>query len=289
MLRLIALSVALALTGCATMDSETMGAPRKETIHAVTDDNKLLSFNGGQPQKTLRSVALTGLQPGETLQGIDYRVARGVLFGLGSSGRLYTINTQTGAATAVGGPIPVKLGGSEVGFDFNPTVDRIRVATDSGQNLRLHPDTGAVVDSDPNADGLQIDGALAYADGDANAGKAARVMAAGYTYNKTNPKITTNFAIDGGMGLLVTQGTREGVTPAVSPNTGRLFTVGALGTGPVARAALDISDLDNSAFAALTAPGAKTSVLYLVNLASGGAQRIGSIAGGPVRGIAIEP
>ncbi|MBY0266476.1 MAG: DUF4394 domain-containing protein [Burkholderiales bacterium] len=289
MLRSIALSVALALTGCATMDSETIGAPRKETIYAVTDDNRLLSFNGGQPQKTLRSTALTGLQPGETLHGIDYRVARGVLFGLGSSGRLYTINTQTGAVTAVGGPIPVKLAGNEVGFDFNPTVDRIRVVTDSGQNLRLHPDTGAMVDSDPKTDGLQIDGGLAYADGDANAGKPARLMAAGYTYNKTNAKITTNFAIDGGMGLLVTQGTREDVNPAVSPNTGRLYTVGALGTGPVARAALDISDLDNSAYAALTASGAKTSVLYLVNLANGSAQRIGSIAGGPVRGIAIEP
>jgi hypothetical protein len=29
--------------------------------------------------------------------------------------------------------------------DFNPTVDRIRLVTDSGQNLRLHPELGTVV------------------------------------------------------------------------------------------------------------------------------------------------
>jgi hypothetical protein len=279
------------LAGCAaTGGSETLGPLRKETLYALTDSNALLRLNAGQPQKVLQRVAVKGLQPGEQLLGIDYRVARGVLFAYGSSGRLYTLNTGTGAATAVGGPIAVRTEGSETGFDFNPTVDRIRLVTDSGQNLRLHPDTGAVVDSDASTPGLQIDGPLAYAANDINAGKKPRIMAAGYTYNKTNEKITTNFAIDGGLGTLVTQGTREGVTPAVSPNSGQLFTVGALGSGPVARAALDIADINNVAFAALTAIGARMSVLYLVNLDNGSAQRIGSIGGGePVQGIAIEP
>lgn len=282
------LLLAAVLAGCAT--TETAGPLRKETLYAVTDDNRLLRFNGGQPQRILQQLPLQGLQPGETLLGIDYRVARGVLFGFGSSGRLYTLNTGTGAVTAVGGPLAIAVPGDEFGFDFNPTVDRIRLVTDRGQNLRLHPDTGAVVDSDPNAAGLQIDGPLAYAATDANAGKKPRIMAAGYTYNKTNEKITTNFAIDGGLGTLVTQGTRETATPAVSPNTGQLYTVGALGTGPLARAALDIADINNAAFAALTAAGSNTPVLYLINLDTGSAQRIGSIgSGAAVRGIAIEP
>lgn len=279
----------LFLAGCA-VTGESIGPARKEIIYALTDGNALLRLNAGQPQKVLQRVAVKGLQPGENLLGIDYRVARGVLFAFGSSGRLYTLDTATGAATAVGGPIAVRIDGSEIGFDFNPAVDRIRLVTDEGQNLRLHPDTGAVVDSDPNAAGLQLDGPLAYAPRDPNAGKKPRIMAAGYTYHKTDGKITTNFAIDGGLGLLVTQGTREGMTPAVSPNSGQLFTVGALGSGPVVRAALDIADIDNAAFAALTVAGAKASVLYLVNLDSGAAQRIGSIGGGElVRGIAIEP
>jgi hypothetical protein len=279
------------LAGCAaTGVSETPGPPRKEIIYALTDSNALLRLNAGQPQKVLQRIAVKGLQSGEQLLGIDYRVARGVLFAYGSSGRLYTLNTETGAATAVGSPIAVKTVGNETGFDFNPTVDRIRLVTDSGQNLRLHPDTGAVVDSDAKAPGLQTDGTLTYAANDVNAGRKPRIMAAGYTYNKTNEKITTNFAIDGALGTLVTQGTREGATPAVSPNSGQLFTVGALGSGPVARAALDIADTNNAAFAALTPAGAKTSALYLVNLDNGSAQRIGGIGGGePVRGIAIEP
>lgn len=278
------------------MDSETMGAPRKETIHAVTDDNKLLSFNGGQPQKTLRSVALTGLQPGETLHGIDYRVARGVLFGLGSSGRLYTINTQTGAATAVGGPIPVKLGGSEVGFDFNPTVDRIRVVGDRGDNLRLHPDTGAQVDGQPDVDGVQPDGALRYADGDEQAGSAPRIVAAGYTYNQDNEKITTNYAIDARAGHLVMQGSPEGATPVVSPNTGELRTVGRLGVHSFDHASLDIDDVKNNAYLVTGRIGSTTSRLYTIDLKTGQAKLIGLIGParerdrlGTVLGMAIQP
>jgi hypothetical protein len=35
------------------------------------------------------------------------------------------------------------------GFDFNPT-DRIRLVSNTGQNLRLHPDLGTVVAIDGN-------------------------------------------------------------------------------------------------------------------------------------------
>jgi hypothetical protein len=274
------LLLALALAGCAGM-AEPEGAPRKETIYAVTEGNALVHFNAGQPRRLLGRRMVAGLQPGETLLGIDYRVARGVLFGLGSSGRLYTLNAQTGAATQVGQPLAARLEGSEFGFDFNPVVDRIRVVSDSGLNLRLHPDTGALV---------QPDGKLAYAATDRNAGNTPRIMAAAYTYNKTNDKITTNFVIDGALGTLAIQGSREGATPAVSPNTGQLFTVGPLGTGPVARAAFDIADTDNAAFAALTPAGARASRLYLIDLETGAATLIGTIAAGEaIRGIAIEP
>jgi len=288
MIRVSALLV-LILSGCAGM-TEPEGPPRKETLYAVTAGNGLIRFNAGQPQRILNRASIQGLQPGETLLGIDYRVARGVLFGLGSSGRLYTLNAQSGAATPVGTPLAVPLEGGEFGFDFNPAVDRIRVVSDTGQNMRLHPDTGAVIDADPNTAGIQTDGRLAYAAGDPNAGKTPRVMAAGYTYNQVNSKITTNYAIDGALGALVTQGTREGVTPAVSPNTGQLFTVGPLGVGPQSRVFFDISDVNNAAFAAFTAAGASASRFYSVNLQTGAATFIGTIGGGEaVRGIAIAP
>jgi hypothetical protein len=290
-LRLACLAAAaLAVAGCTSMPAEPLGPAAKETLFAVTTANRLVSFNGGQPQKLLTDRALTGLAPNERVLGIDYRVARGQLFALGSSGRLYRVDTATAALTPVGEPLAATLPGTQFGFDFNPTVDRIRVVSDAGINLRLHPDTGAIVDGDANTAGLQFDGRLAFDAADANAGRTPKIVAAGYTYNKDNDKITTNFALDAGLGALVRQGSAEGVQPPISPNTGRLFTVGALNAGPIGKAHFDISDVNNTAYAAVTAPGAKATVLYRVDLTTGGATRIGTVAGGTaLAGLAIEP
>ncbi|MGQ3053452.1 MAG: DUF4394 domain-containing protein [Roseateles sp.] len=280
-------ATAALLAACATQPMEPVGPPAKEMIYAVTAGNQLIQFNAGQPQKTLSSKALTGLTAGDTLLGIDYRVAKGQLYGLGASGQLYRIDTQSGAASAIGKPNGLPVGATEWGFDFNPTVDRIRVVNDAGFNFRIHPDTGAIVDADPNLPGLQMDGRLVFDAADAGASNAAAVVAAGYTYNKDNDKLTTNYALDGRQGMLVHQGSKEGVQPAVSPNTGRLFTVGSLGIGPFERATLDISDVSNAAYSAVTTAG--KSVWYRVDLASGKATRIGTIAAGAVVGAAIEP
>jgi hypothetical protein len=43
--------------------------------------------------------------------------------------------------TAVGSTIfSPAIVGANASLDFNPTVDRIRLVTESGQNLRLHPE-----------------------------------------------------------------------------------------------------------------------------------------------------
>lgn len=282
---------AFLLAACAHPPAaEPMGPQAKETLFAVTASKRLVSFNGGQPQKLLTHQAITGLASDEQVLGIDFRVARGQLFALGSSGRLYRIDTATAAATPVGGPLPVPLIGRHFGVDFNPTVDRLRVVSDSGLNLRLHPDTGAVVDADANTPGLQLDGPLAYDASDASAGRQPGVQAAGYTYNKDNDKITTNYAIDAVAGTLVRQGSLEGTQPVVSPNTGRLFTVGPLNVGPIAQVHFDISDLNNAAYAAINAPGSKATVLYRVDLKTGAASRIGTVHGNEaLAGLAIEP
>lgn len=288
------MALALGLAGCASTPEEPLLAPRKENIVAVTASNQLITFNAGQPAKILSKKSVTGLQPGEEIAGIDYRVAKGVLYALGKTGtvgRLYTIDVASGKATLVGsGPFAVALDGDEFGFDFNPTVDRIRLVSNTGLNARLHPDTGAAVDANPNVEGLQTDGKLAFAATDANAAKAAAVMAAGYTYNKQNDKITTNYAVDGKLDLLVMQGTKEGTTPPVSPNTGQLFTVGKIGVGESARVSFDIADVNNAAFGAFTAAGGKSSRFYLISLETGAGTFQGTIGGGePVKGIAIEP
>lgn len=288
MIRTVAAAVCALLA--ATAATGQTAVPAKHGIIAVDTANRLLRFNAAEPQKLLDSRALSGLQAGERVLGIDFQVAKGQLFALGSSGRLYRVDTTSGALTVVGEVFEVALQGTRFGFDFNPTVNRIRVVGDGGQNLRLHPEKGVVVDADPKAGGLQTDGALAYDASDANASKTPRVVAAGYTYNKTDDSITTNFALDAALGALVTQGSREGTQPQVSPNSGRLFTVGALNAGAFEDASLDISDVDNAAYAALNAAGAKTSTWVRIDLATGAATRIGTVGGdAALVGIAIEP
>lgn len=256
------------------LPSRDEGTPRKEIMVAVTEGHELIRFNAGQPGRIVSRAAITGLPAGDALVGIDYRVARGVLYALSRQGQLYTLDADTGALTPVGNT-PVPLVGEHFGFDFNPAADRIRVVSDTGLNLRLHPDTGAIAARDPY---------LTYQWQSAN----PRVAAAGYTYNQTNDKLTTNYAIDLANGNLLTQGSVEGQVPAVSPNTGTLRPVGSLGLGALEDASMDITDTDNTALGALRTAG-RTS-LYLIDLGNGQTRRLGQIADGqPLRGVAIVP
>ncbi|MDZ7858992.1 DUF4394 domain-containing protein [Sphaerotilus sp.] len=269
---LLALASLAALAGCALPPAEPAPTARRETVWAVTDTAELVRFNAGQPQKLLQRLPLKGLAPGEQLVGLDFRVARGVLYALTSGGQLCTLDTATGQLQPIGTAIPALKQSGRTGFDFNPVADRVRVVTESGLNLRLHPDTGAVAAVDP---ALQGSG-------------TPRIAGAAYTYHKTNDKLTTNYAIDLVAGSLVTQGTHESVQPAVSPNTGRLFTVGPMGTGPVDDVAFDITDTDNTALAALRQQG--RTRLHQLDLATGRATLLGSIGNGQALwGMAIEP
>lgn len=285
----IAALILASLTACSTMAPESEGTDRAERAVAVTASNKLLKFNAGRPGRILTTLNITGLQAGETLLGIDYRVSKDQLYALGSTGRLYILNEDTAVASVVGMPFAVKLDGTQFGFDFNPAVDRIRVISNSGQNLRLHPDTGAVVDSSATIEGVQTDSKLTYATGDVNFGRLPSAVGAAYSYNKADPKVTTNFALDAATGALVTQGSREGVVPAVSPNTGLLFTVGS--TNMVfSTASFDIQALSDVAFAALNSEGAPASRWVTIDLNTGAARLLGTVGGGErVVGIALEP
>ena len=52
---------------------------------------------------------------------------------------------RAAALTAIGAPGGITVGDlpdGGYGMDFNPTVDRIRITTDSGLNFRLNPNDG---------------------------------------------------------------------------------------------------------------------------------------------------
>jgi Domain of unknown function (DUF4394)/IPTL-CTERM motif len=238
-------------------------ATEAETIYAVTTTNALLTFDSATPGTTT-SVAITGLQAGESIVGIDLRPTTGQLYGLGSSSRLYTINPATGAATQVGsGPFTPALSGTSFGFDFNPVVDRIRVVSDADQNFRLNPDTGAVVATDVN---------LAYATGDSNQGVNPNVVALAYTNNFSGAASTTLFGIDSNLDIALLLGSPGG-TP-ISPNSGQLFSALPLSIfsptkGPILldtsdAVGFDFSGLTGTGYLSLTSPQFGTSFLYTV-------------------------
>ncbi|WP_206099278.1 DUF4394 domain-containing protein [Rheinheimera mangrovi] len=282
-------STLLAATGLlsAGLSSElsaaTMPALKgNETLWLLDNTHQLIKVKVAAPDKIVEQKTLSGLATGEALVGIDYRVAYGVLFALSDQGQLYSIDTGTGKLTATG---PVLSAGTlkkgQFGFDFNPVADRIRVVNEHGQNLRLHPKTAALASVDPE---------LHYADKDANFGKKPTIVAAAYTYNQQDSTLTTNYAIDKTHGTLVTQGSKEGTTPAVSPNTGQLFTVGSLGLQSLQQISFDISDLSNLSFMAVSTTAEPASTLYQLDLQTGQNKKLGTLANGQgLLGMAIEP
>src|SRR4051812_19833990 len=84
---------------------------------AGTAGTVLDKFDTATPASVTSALSITGLQTGERLDGIAIRPKTNVLYALGivdtgatSAGRLYTINTTTGAATLVGaGPFSTTL------------------------------------------------------------------------------------------------------------------------------------------------------------------------------------
>jgi hypothetical protein len=220
--------------------------------YGVTTTNQLIRFDTETPNNITSIGAITGLQPGENIVGIDFRPANGQLYALGSSSRLYTINLTTRVATQVGAAGAFSLAGSSFGFDFNPTVDRIRVVSNTGQNLRLNPDNGT----------------LTATDGPLNPGTPA-VSAAAYTNNFVGAPSTTLYVIDPvNFGMLFVQN---------PPNNGTLVPIGPFGTQASTANGFDIAQ-DGTAFAALTINN--VSRLYRIDLTTGAASLVGNIGDG---------
>ncbi|HEY0710354.1 MAG TPA: DUF4394 domain-containing protein [Polyangia bacterium] len=273
----MAILSALAPT-CGDIVAGGTGCPGK-TIVALTGVNTLVTFDSKTPGAVTAPVAITGLAAGETVVGITLRPANGKLYGLGSSSRLYELDRMTGAAKAIGaGPFTPALEGVQFGFDFNPTVDRIRVTSNTGQNLRLHPDMGTVVDGDANAMGVQPDTAL-------TAGSAIGAVA--YTNSFAGATTTTLYALDTAADVLAQIG---GVGGMPSPNAGLVTRIGPLGVDAMGSVAFDVAPSDNMAYAALSVGG--VAQLYTVDVTKGTVTLVGPLPAttvAAVRGITVLP
>ena len=237
-----------------------------ETIYgiaAVGNSTSLLSWDSATPGSIVSGSFVSGLQSNETIVGIDFRPASGQLYALGTSSRLYTLNTSTGAATAVAGAFAPPLNGFNFGFDFNPTIDRIRVVAETNKNTVLNPITGAVQISATD---------LAFGPADPNFGVDPNVVNSAYTNNFVGAATSQLYGIDTALDILVTQ----------ANNAGTLGTVGPLGFNATGVGGFDISGTTGVAYAALLPSGSSQSNQYSINLATGAATNLGQIDGGVI-------
>lgn len=254
------------------IDRDVPATVTGQLMYAVTANNSLVSFDSDVPDVIRSIVSVTGITAGQTIEGIDFRPATGELYAIGyaqatGEARLYTINTVSGVATAIGmAPVVLQPDMGEVNFDFNPTVDRIRVTGSNNANYRLHPVTGALA---------ATDGALAYATGDANVGIDPLVSACAYTNSYIAASATTLYNYDAALNIITSQ---------IPPNNGTLNTIGAAGiTVDPANPAVDMDiffdavSQTNIAYLSATTVGAAASSLYKLNLSSGSVSSVSII------------
>lgn len=240
---------------------------QQRPAYALTSTGRILGFDAAKPTKIDSDVRVSGLPTDESLVQIDYRPASDSYYCLTSERRLCTVSPETGAVRIVNatafttetlvGPV----------IDFNPAADRLRVIA-SEQNLRVNPSDGSLVTADTD---LFFDG------DDVNDGRTPQLAAIAYDRNQSGATATTLFGLDVTTQSLVRVGSKNG-TPE-SPNSGRLFTIAALGVAFTGSAGFDIEPDGDTAYAVLAASGAGAA-LYRINLSNGSADRVDVIDDG---------
>ena len=237
-----------------------------EIVLGVTALRDLVRFDSAAPGTILSSTKITGLEGSfESVAGIDFRPATGQLYAIGSAPssiyRIYTVDPTTAVATKLGIDIS-GIVGNFLGFDFNPSADRIRIVTDQDQNVRFNPVTGLLAGSDTT---------LAFKAGDPNFGANPNIVGVAYTNNIAGASTTLLYDIDSVLDVLTLQD---------PPNNGTLATVGPLGVNFFNSVGFDISGVTGTAFATSGDQTTLVTGLYTINLSNGAATFLGNVGSG---------
>ncbi|RVX40611.1 uncharacterized protein DUF4394 [Nonomuraea polychroma] len=280
------LALAVAVLGAGAVLASPAQAQQRNAgplVAGLTTAGDLVVFRSDNPGNVDRAGRISGLRGDRRVVGIDYRVQDGRLYAVGDRGGVYTLDDRA-RATKVS-QLTVDLQGRTFGVDFNPAANRLRVISDTGQNLRHNID-------DPN--GAPARGATA-TDGTltnppvppATAGATATgVTGAGYTNNDLNAATaTTLFDVDTMNDQIAVQ------SPA---NAGNLAPTGKLGVDAATDAGFDVYSslsngvtVSNTAYATLKVRGAYR--FYTVNLLTGAANLVGTFPGSrQVTDIAVQ-
>ena len=135
----------------------------------LLDGNRIAPFATTFPGGAV-PVTLTNVADGDVLVSIDRRPGNGYLYGLAVNQTAQTIRVYSTIATPVGpGIAQASTADTTWGIDFNPTVDRLRVVSNKGANLRLDPNSGALAATDTAFTGTDTGAsAVAYTNSIAN-------------------------------------------------------------------------------------------------------------------------
>ncbi|MGW6260971.1 DUF4394 domain-containing protein [Streptomyces sp. NPDC055085] len=250
------LLLAASCAGPALAASDNPTEPRHAGLSAVglTGDQRLVEFDVRRPDGARSLGKVSGLAGDTRLVGIDFRVQNERLYGVGDKGGVYTLNNRNAKAVKVS-QLTVALSGTAFGVDFNPAANRLRVISDTGQNLRHNIDDAAAPLT------TTVDGTLT--NPTTPPSTALAVTGAAYTNNDLNPATaTTLFDLDTALDRISVQ------SPA---NAGNLAPTGNLGVNADTVAGFDIhynpTTGANHGYAAIGTGG--TYRLYSVNLLNG--------------------
>ncbi|MFD4370153.1 DUF4394 domain-containing protein [Streptomyces sp. NPDC058486] len=157
------------------------------TAIGLTADQRLVEFDVHKPSKSRSLGRVTGLAGDTRLVGIDFRVQDEKLYGVGDKGGVYTLNTNARAEKV--SQLTVGLTGKAFGVDFNPAANRLRVISNTGQNLRHNIDDASAPLT------TTVDGTLTNPTMPPSTAKG--VTGAAYTNNDLSPATaTTLFDLD---------------------------------------------------------------------------------------------
>ncbi|MFD4914755.1 DUF4394 domain-containing protein [Streptomyces virginiae] len=254
---LAALCAAPALAAADDNPPKTLPAmDNKDGLRAIglTGDQRLVEFDVDKPSKTWSLGRVSGLSGDTRLVGIDFRVQNEKLYGVGDKGGVYTLNTMNARAMKVS-QLTVAPAGTAFGVDFNPAANRLRVISDTGQNLRHNIDDAAA-SLTTTVDGTLTNPAVPPS-------TAMGVTGAAYTNNDLNAATaTTLFDLDTMADRISLQ------SPA---NAGTLAPTGSLGVNADLDAGFDIyysaAAGTNHGFAAIGTKGSYR--LYSIEVLTG--------------------
>lgn len=237
----------------------TVKSHAQSLIYGLTSTNSLVVFSSSG--SVADGPIITGLGVGEEVVTIDFRPFTGELYALtgdpGGTGRLYTVNPISGAASALTLVGALSNITARAGMDFNPVavsgVNALRIVTQERDNYRLtFAGTTATVNYD-----LKLN--------TTNVVAGTNAIGAAYVNNRGG---LPGAGGSGGTTLYILESSTASLYVQNPPNNGTLVDAKPLGVSFTTAGGFDIDTLNNKAYAVLNVG---TRGLYEISLATGAA------------------